>query len=120
MRTATALSHFESDSARSRFVAAFAKRLYFRKKDQVFPLLVIADEIDLFAPQNPLGDQKTVLGSLALSQTWPYSRRTLDASLFQHVSPNQSATRDLSDLVQKGVLRSEGAGRSTRHELLDY
>ncbi len=31
----------------------------------------------------------------------------------------ESATRDLSDLVQKGVLRSEGAGRSTRYQLLE-
>ncbi len=31
----------------------------------------------------------------------------------------ESATRDLSHLVQKGVLRSEGAGRSTRYELLE-
>src|SRR5579884_43378 len=32
----------------------------------------------------------------------------------------ESAARDLSDLVQKGVLRSEGAGRSTRYELLEH
>ena len=30
----------------------------------------------------------------------------------------ESAQRDLSDLVAKGVLRAEGAGRSTRYELL--
>ena len=31
----------------------------------------------------------------------------------------ETAQRDLRDLVEKGVLRSEGAGRSTRYELLD-
>lgn len=32
----------------------------------------------------------------------------------------ESAARDLSDLVQKGVLRPEGAGRSTRYVLLEH
>ncbi|MDQ2871710.1 MAG: hypothetical protein M3R35_01125 [Candidatus Eremiobacteraeota bacterium] len=31
----------------------------------------------------------------------------------------ESAQRDLSDLVQKGVLRSEGAGRATRYEFIE-
>lgn len=31
----------------------------------------------------------------------------------------ETAARDLADLVKKGVLRPEGAGRSTRYELLD-
>lgn len=60
------LSAFESRSAEIRFAADFLERLYRAKKRETGPLLLVVDEADMFAPQQPRdkGDQIRTLGAL--------------------------------------------------------
>lgn len=64
-------SAFESRAAEIDFATYFLERLYRGKKRETGPLLLVVDEADTFAPQNPFGDerknepsQKRTLGSL--------------------------------------------------------
>jgi hypothetical protein len=60
------LSSFVSKRAEQRFAADFLERLYRAKKAETGPLLVVVDEADFFAPQQPRdkGDQLRTLGAL--------------------------------------------------------
>lgn len=60
------LSAFESKAAEQRFAADFLERLYRGKRAETGTLLVVVDEADTFAPQQPRdkGDQLRTLGAL--------------------------------------------------------
>lgn len=60
------LSAFESKAAEVRFAADFLERLYRGKRRETGPLLLVVDEADMFAPQQPRdrGDQLRTLGAL--------------------------------------------------------
>jgi hypothetical protein len=57
------LSDTESNAEQDRFAADFAERLYRRKAKQRDPLHLFVDEADAFAPQQPLPNQKRMLGA---------------------------------------------------------
>jgi hypothetical protein len=59
------LSGFDTKSQQTRFVRAFAERLYRRKARERQTLHLIVDEADDFAPQRPLGrDEPFMLGAM--------------------------------------------------------
>lgn len=54
-------SQFESSADQSRFVAAFAKRLFFRKKATPSALMLFVEECQEFIPEQPAREQNMVL-----------------------------------------------------------
>ena len=58
------LSNFESKASIRRFVTAFAKRLFFKKRHRPTPMLLILDEVDQFAPQRPFEGEQFMLGAI--------------------------------------------------------
>lgn len=55
------LKHFDSDAAQGRFVTAFCQRALKRNK---YPVPVIFDEADKFAPQRPMPGEQVMLGAV--------------------------------------------------------
>src|SRR5574341_490489 len=59
------LSSFDTKGEQTRFVRAFAERLYRRKSQNRETLHLVIDEADEFAPQRPLGkDEPFMLGAV--------------------------------------------------------
>lgn len=58
------LSNFESRESMRRFITAFAKRLFFLKKDKPTPVLLVLDEVDQYAAQKPIHGEQTMLGAI--------------------------------------------------------
>lgn len=59
------LSAFDTKGEQTRFVRAFAERLYRRKAQNRQTLTLVVDEADEFAPQRPLGkDEPFMLGAM--------------------------------------------------------
>jgi hypothetical protein len=58
------LSAFHSKGEQTRFVTAFAERLYRRKANHRTTLHLIVDEADEFAPQRPMRDEARMLGAM--------------------------------------------------------
>lgn len=54
-------SQFEASAEQSRFVAAFAKRLFFRKKAAPSALMLFVEECQEFIPEQPAREQNMVL-----------------------------------------------------------
>lgn len=58
------LSGFESRTAEQTFCADFLERLYRGKATKRNPLLLVVDEADMLAPQNPRGETARTLGAM--------------------------------------------------------
>jgi len=58
------LSGFDTKAEQTRFVTAFAERLYRRKAQNRTTLHLIVDEADEFAPQRPMRDEPRMLGAM--------------------------------------------------------
>jgi hypothetical protein len=103
------LSDMPTKAAARGFVAEFLERLHRRKARERSTLLLVVDEADEFAPQNPRGDTAKSLGAM---ETIAKRGRAWGLGIVMITQRTQALNKDVLDLIETLVAMRQLSERS--------